>query len=104
MSASAVIATVRARGTGPEARCDQRECLLYRLILIHRLAAMRFRDEPSRIMRVSGLNAWFCSTDLGGKSKKNTAGGRHEERDLQHLVSGPMGRDAVIPLEPQQIY
>ena len=46
----------------------------------------------------------FCSTDLEGKSKKNTAGGRQEERDLQHLVSGTMERDAVIPPEPQQIY
>ena len=43
----------------------------------------------------------FCSTDLGEKSKKNTAGGRQEERDLQHLVSGPLERDAVIPPESQ---
>ncbi len=55
-------------------------------------------------MRVTGLNAWSCITDLGGKSKENTAGGRHEGRDLQHLVSGTVEKDAVIPPEPQLIY
>ena len=34
------------------------------------------------------MDAWFCSTGLGGKSKKNTAGGRREEDDLQYLGSG----------------
>ena len=38
------------------------------------------------------------------KSKKNTAGGRHEERDLQHLGSVTVAKDAVIPPEPRQIY
>ena len=39
-----------------------------------------------------------------GKSKKNTAGGRHEEKDLQHFGSVTVAKDAVIPPEPQQIY
>ena len=33
------------------------------------------------------MDAWFCSTGLGGKSKKNTAGGRCEEGHLQYLGS-----------------
>ncbi len=34
------------------------------------------------------MDAWFCSTGLGEKSKKNTAGSRREEDDLQYLGSG----------------
>jgi hypothetical protein len=45
MSTSTAIADVQAKGTGPEGRGKQRECLPFRL-RISRLAPMRYRDEP----------------------------------------------------------
>jgi hypothetical protein len=48
MNASAAIVDVLARGAGPEARGDQKECLSSHLVpLAPRLVFMRFRDEPS---------------------------------------------------------
>ena len=43
------------------------------------------------------MEPWWCITNLEEKSKQNTAGGRYEDNDLQHLGSGLMAERCGYP-------